>query len=80
MSQAQKDARKLTSSGLKDKTLKLLNLIKLDPFKYPPEYELLKGDMKGLVSRRINKQHRLVYEIFEQEKLIKVYRMWGHYE
>jgi Txe/YoeB family toxin of toxin-antitoxin system len=80
MSQAQKDARKLTSSGLKDKTLKLLDIIKSDPFKYPPEYELLKGDMKGLVSRRINKQHRLVYEILEQEKLIKVYRMWGHYE
>ncbi|WLT39362.1 Txe/YoeB family addiction module toxin [Synechocystis sp. B12] len=49
-------------------------------YQYPPEYELLKGDMKGLISRRINKQHRLVYEVIEQQKLIKIYRMWTHYE
>lgn len=80
MSQAQKDAKKLSAHGLKDKALKLLEIIKKNPFQYPPEYEFLKGDMKGLISRRINKQHRLVYEVIETEKLIKVYRMWTHYE
>lgn len=50
------------------------------PYKYPPEYEYLKGDMKGLISRRINKQHRLVYEVMEEDKVIKIYRMWTHYE
>jgi Txe/YoeB family toxin of toxin-antitoxin system len=80
MSQAQKDAKKLSSSGLKPKVLKLLEVIQKNPLQYPPEYEYLQGDMKGLISRRINKQHRLVYEIFEEEQLIRVYRMWGHYE
>jgi Txe/YoeB family toxin of toxin-antitoxin system len=80
MTQAQKDAKKIQSAGLKDKTLKLINLIREDPLQYPPEFEYLKGEMKGLISRRINKQHRLVYEILETEKLIKVYRMWTHYE
>ena len=80
MTQAQKDAKKIHSRGLKEKTLKLINLISEDPLQYPPEFEYLKGDMKGLISRRINKQHRLVYEILETEKLIKVYRMWTHYE
>jgi Txe/YoeB family toxin of toxin-antitoxin system len=80
MTLAQKDAKKIQSSGLKDKTLKLINLISEDPLQYPPEFEYLKGDLKGLISRRINKQHRLVYEILESEKLIKVYRMWTHYE
>jgi Txe/YoeB family toxin of toxin-antitoxin system len=80
MSQAQKDAKKLSSSGLKAKTMKLLEIIQNNPLQYPPEYEYLKGDMSGLVSRRINKQHRLVYEIFEDEKIIKIYRMWEHYE
>ncbi|MGI0482748.1 Txe/YoeB family addiction module toxin [Geminocystis sp. CENA526] len=80
MTQAQKDAKKLSSSGLKQKTLTLIEIIVNDPYQYPPEYELLKGDMKELISRRINKQHRLVYEVIEQEKLIKIYRMWTHYE
>lgn len=80
MSQAQKDAKKLASSGLKPKALKLLELIQQDPFCYPPAFEFLKGDMQGLISRRINKQHRLVYEVVDDEKLIKVYRMWTHYE
>ena len=80
MSQAQKDAKKLATSGLKAKALKLIEIIQNDPFQYPPEYELLKGELKGLVSRRINKQHRLVYEVLEVEKLIKIYRMWTHYE
>ena len=80
MTQAQKDAKKIQASGLKDKTLKLIKLISEDPLQYPPEFEYLKGDMKGLISRRINKQHRLVYEVLEPESLIKVYRMWTHYE
>ena len=80
MTQAQKDAKKLSAQGLKEKTLKLLKIIKENPWQYPPEYEFLKGDMKGLISRRINKQHRLVYEVIESENVIKVYRIWTHYE
>ncbi|PKM12691.1 MAG: Txe/YoeB family addiction module toxin [Gammaproteobacteria bacterium HGW-Gammaproteobacteria-3] len=60
--------------------MKLINIISENPMQYPPEFECLKGDMSGLISRRINKQHRLVYEVFEQQKLIKVHRMWSHYE
>ena len=80
MSQAQKDAKKLASSGLKNKVVKLIDIIKLDPLQYPPEFEFLKGDMEGLISRRVNKQHRIVYEIFEDIKTVKIYRMWSHYE
>ena len=80
MTQAQKDANKLNASGLKNKAMTLINLISENPVKYPPEFEYLKGDMKGLISRRINKQHRLVYEVIESKKLIKVLRMWTHYE
>lgn len=80
MTQAQKDAKKLASSGLKAKVLEIIKIIEEYPLQYPPDYELLKGDMKGLTSHRINKQHRLVYEVFESEKLIKIYRMWSHYE
>ncbi len=80
MTQAQKDAKKLGSSGLKDKALKLIKIIEVDPYKYPPEFEYLKGDIQELISRRINKQHRLVYEVIEDTKIIKVYRMWTHYE
>ncbi len=80
MIQAQKDAKKIASSGLKSKVTKLIKLIEINPFIYPPSYEFLKGDMKGLISRRINKQHRLVYEVLEKDKIIKVYRMWTHYQ
>jgi Txe/YoeB family toxin of toxin-antitoxin system len=80
MSQAQKDAKNLSLSGLKEKAMQLLEIIQKNPLQYPPEYEYLKGDMQGLISRRINKQHRLVYEIFEEQKIIKIYRMWKHYE
>ncbi len=80
MSQAQKDAKKLASSGLKQKTMQLLEIIQNDPLQYPPSYEYLKGDMSGLISRRINKQHRLVYEVLEDDRIVKVYRMWEHYE
>lgn len=80
MSQASKDAKRIGSSGLKSKVQKLLRIIEKDPLTYPPGYEFLKGDLKNLISRRINKQHRLVYEVIESEKLIKIYRMWTHYE
>lgn len=80
MSQAQKDAKKIAASDLKPKVTALLEHIAEDPYAFPPPFEKLKGDMAGLLSRRINKQHRLVYEVFEQEKLVKVYRMWTHYE
>ena len=80
MTQAQKDAKKLAASGLKPKVLSLLERIQQDPWVYPPAFEYLQGDLKGMISRRINKQHRLVYEVDEGEKLIRVYRMWTHYE
>jgi Txe/YoeB family toxin of toxin-antitoxin system len=75
MSQAQKDAKKVNENGLKPSVIKLLEMIQKSPLHYPPAFEYLKGDMKGLISRRINKQHRLVYEILEEEKIVKIYRM-----
>jgi len=77
--QAQKDAKKLVASGLKNKAQSLLNIIKSDPFQRPPPYEKLVGDLSGAYSRRINIQHRLVYQIYEKEKIIKVIRLWTHY-
>ena len=78
--QAQKDAKKLSSSGLKNKTQPLLKLIETNPFQNPPPYEKLIGDLTGAYSRRINIQHRLVYQIIEEQKTVKVLRMWTHYE
>ncbi|MDH4002920.1 MAG: Txe/YoeB family addiction module toxin [Xanthomonadales bacterium] len=78
--QAQKDARKLASSGLKDKAQELLRIIENNPFQTPPPYEKLVGDLAGAYSRRINIQHRLVYQVLEKEKAIKVLRLWTHYE
>jgi toxin YoeB len=78
--QAQKDAKKLASSGLKDKAERLLAVIETDPFSNPPPYEKLIGDLSGAYSRRINIQHRLVYEVFEESRTIKVLRLWTHYE
>ena len=78
--QAQKDARKLASSGLKDKAQELLRIIENNPFQTPPPYEKLVGDLAGAYSRRINIQHRLVYQVLEKEKAIKVLRLWAHYE
>ena len=78
--QAQKDAKKLISAGLKDKAIQLIDLIKIDPFQNPPKFEKLVGDLSGAFSRRINIQHRLVYQVFEKEKTIKIIRMWTHYE
>ena len=77
--QAQKDAKKLASSGLKDQAKSLLDIIEKDPFQNPPPYEKLVGDLSGAYSRRINIQHRLVYQIYEKEKTIKVIRLWTHY-
>ncbi len=78
--QAQKDARKLASSNLRDKAQALLDLIQVNPFQNPPPYEKLIGDLEGAYSRRINIQHRLVYEIIESEGTVKILRMWTHYE
>lgn len=78
--QAQKDAKKLTASKLEVKAQQLLSLIAEDPYCNPPPYERLIGDLQGALSRRINIQHRLVYQILEEEKTIKVIRMWTHYE
>ena len=78
--QAQKDARKLSSAGLKDKALHLINIIKENPYQNPPPYEKPVGDLTGAYSRRINIQHRLVYQVYEKEKTIKVIRLWTHYE
>jgi len=78
--QAQKDARKIAASGLKEKALDLLRIVEANPFQNPPPYEKLVGDLAGAYSRRINIQHRLVYQVLEGERVIKVLRMWSHYE
>ncbi len=78
--QAQKDARRLASSGLRSKAEVLLEILADDPFQKPPPFEKLLGDLKGAYSRRINIQHRLVYQVLEQERVVKVLRMWTHYE
>ncbi|WP_372610505.1 Txe/YoeB family addiction module toxin [Halomonas sp.] len=78
--QAQKDARKLASSGLKPKAQDLLEILRENPFQTPPPYEKLIGDLAGAYSRRINIQHRLVYQVLEREQVIKALRLWTHYE
>ena len=78
--QAQKDARKLSSSNLKPQAQRLLEILAEDPFRNPPPYEKLVGDLSGAYSRRINIQHRLVYQIYGAEKTIKILRMWTHYQ
>ena len=78
--QAQKDARKLASGGLKPKAQQLLKLIAEDPLMRPPPLEKLVGDLAGAYSRRINIQHRIVYHVLEEERVVKVLRMWTHYE
>jgi len=77
---AQKDAKKLAAAGLKDKAKELLAVLSADPFQDPPPYEKLVGDLAGVYSRRINIQHRLVYEVFAKERVVRVLRMWSHYE
>ncbi|MSS76184.1 MAG: Txe/YoeB family addiction module toxin [Methyloglobulus sp.] len=77
---AQKDAQNLNAAGLKDKALQLLEIVAENPFQKPPPYEKLIGDLAGAYSRRINIQHRLVYQVLEDEKIVKVLRLWTHYE
>ncbi len=78
--QAPKDARRLASSGLRPQAERLLEILATDPFQKPPPFEKLIGDLKGAYSRRINIQHRLVYQVLEEERIVKVLRMWTHYE
>ncbi|WP_424947050.1 Txe/YoeB family addiction module toxin [Candidatus Spongiihabitans sp.] len=78
--QAQKDARRIAEAGLKKKTQKLLDIIRINPFQSPPPYEKLVGDLVGAYSRRINIQHRLVYQVFKDEKVVKVLQLRTHYE
>lgn len=75
-----KDAKKLAASGLKSKAQELLAVLASDPFQNPPPFEKLVGDLAGAYSRRINIQHRIVYEVFFKEKTVRVLRMWAHYE
>lgn len=78
--QAQKDAKKLASRGLKPKAQELLAILAADPFQRPPPFEKLVGDLAGAYSRRINVQHRLVYQVLEERSIVKVLRLWSHYE
>jgi toxin YoeB len=78
--EAQKDSKKLVASGLKEKTQRLLSVLSTNPFQNPPPYEKLVGDLNGAYSRRITIQHRLVYQVVEAEHVVKVLRMWTHYE
>ena len=77
---ALKDSKKLAAAGLKTKAEELLEVLAVDPFQNPPAYEKLVGDLDGAYSRRINIQHRLVYEVFKKERTVRVLRMWTHYE
>lgn len=78
--QAQKDAKKLSAAGLRPKAEELLEILRQNPYQNPPPYEKLVGDLAGAYSRRINIQHRLVYQILEAEQTVKVLRLWSHYE
>jgi len=78
--QAQKDARKLSTSGLKSKAEEIIDILKTNPYQNPPSYEKLVGDLSGAYSRRLNIQHRIVYQIINDDKVVKVLRMWTHYE
>ncbi len=78
--QAQKDSKKIAAAGLRSKAEKLLDILRENPYKTPPTFENLLGDLSGAYSRRINLKHRLVYQILDNEKVIKVIRMWTHYE
>jgi len=79
-SQARRDAKKLAGYGLKDKAEILLQLLSEDPFRTPPPFEKLIGDLSGACSRRINIQHRLVYQVLQEQGIVKVLRMWTHFE
>ena len=75
-----KDAKKLSAAGLRSKTDKLLDILRENPYQAPPPFEKLLGDLSGAYSRRINIQHRLVYQVIAEEKVVKIIRMWTHYE
>lgn len=77
--QAQKDAKNIASSGLKTNVERLLSILRLNPFQNPPPYEVLVGNLRGAISRRINIQHRLVYQVYKDEMVVKILRMWTHY-
>lgn len=77
---AEKHKKLLKQAGLEERARKLLSVIEADPYKNPPPYEALVGDLKGFYSRRINIQHRLVYQVYEKEKIVKILSMWSHYE
>jgi toxin YoeB len=77
---AQRDARKIAAAGLRSRVEKLLEILRKDPFQTPPRFEPLVGDLKGAYSRRITIQHRLVYQVLKQDRVVKVLRMWTHYE
>lgn len=79
-SQARKDAKKITEAGLRNAAEKLLFILEKNPFQNPPSYEKLVGDLQGAYSRRINIQHRLVYQALKEKKIVKIIRMWTHYE
>ena len=78
--QATKDAKRIEQAGMRDKVQKLLDILVENPFQNPPPYEKLVGDLDGAYSRRINIQHRLVYQVLEEEQTVKILRMWTHYE
>ncbi len=78
--QAQKDAKKLSSAGLKSKALEILKILEDDPFNVSPPFEKLVGDLSGAFSRRINIHHRIVYQVIQDKKVVKIIRMWTHYE
>jgi len=78
--QAQRDAKKIAASRLKEKVQRLLDILKKNPYQNPPSYEKLVGDLEGAFSRRINIQHRLVYQVLKKEKIVKIVRLWTHYE
>ncbi len=78
--QAQKDAKKLTASGLRSRAERLIKILREDPYQVPPPFEKLVGDLSGAYSRRINIQHRLVYQVLEDEHVVKILRLWTHYE
>ncbi len=78
--QAQKDAKKLSAAGLRSKAEKLLDIVRENPYQTPPPFEKLIGDLSGAYSRRINIQHRIIYQTFSEENVVKIIRMWSHYE
>ena len=77
---AVKDSKKIANAGFKDKVLKLFDILRVNPYQNPPPYEKLVGDLAGALSRRINIQHRLVYQVLKEQKTVKIIRMWSHYE